>query len=129
MTPEIQRRILQTFEQEYSDGSVPLREVHSQIAGKLWVKQLHAMLTEPSFKFSQCSAPLNQSGWGGPYFKDGRYAPGAHVPPLSATGPAWPGNPAFCDTLAQCYAHEGLGWQWAGADILAVAAEILAGGP
>ena len=39
LTPEIHRRIVQTFEQEYADGSVPLREVHSQIAGKLWVKR------------------------------------------------------------------------------------------
>ena len=39
LTPEVRRRIAQTFEQEYPDGSVPLREVHSQIAGKLWVKR------------------------------------------------------------------------------------------
>src|SRR4030095_5196906 len=39
LTPEVRRRITQTFEQEYSDGSVPLREVHSQIASKLWIKR------------------------------------------------------------------------------------------
>jgi hypothetical protein len=39
LTPEIRRRIVQAFEEDYEQGSVTLREVHSQIATKLWVKR------------------------------------------------------------------------------------------
>lgn len=39
LTPELRRRIIEIYEEEYSEGSVQTREVHAQIATKLWVKR------------------------------------------------------------------------------------------
>jgi hypothetical protein len=39
LTPELKRRIGQIYEQEFADSQIPLRDVHSQIANKLWVKR------------------------------------------------------------------------------------------
>ena len=39
LTPENRRRITQLYEEEFVSGNIPLRDVHSQIATKLWVKR------------------------------------------------------------------------------------------
>lgn len=39
MTPDLRRRIIDIYTEEYGDKSVPLRDVHSQIATKLWLKR------------------------------------------------------------------------------------------
>jgi hypothetical protein len=39
LTPETRQRILAIYEQEYSDQEGRLREVHAEIADKLWVKR------------------------------------------------------------------------------------------
>jgi hypothetical protein len=39
LTPELRRRITEIYEQEYAGRAVPTRDVHSQIANKLWLKR------------------------------------------------------------------------------------------
>jgi hypothetical protein len=39
LTPEIRNRIVEIYDKEYSGNPVPTRDVHSQIANKLWLKR------------------------------------------------------------------------------------------
>jgi hypothetical protein len=39
LTPELRRRVIEIYEAEYAEGPVQTREVHAQIANKLWVKR------------------------------------------------------------------------------------------
>ncbi|HZM88321.1 MAG TPA: hypothetical protein VFF31_17485 [Blastocatellia bacterium] len=39
LTPELRRRIIEIYETEYADGPIQTREVHAQIATKLWIKR------------------------------------------------------------------------------------------
>jgi hypothetical protein len=39
MTPEVRRRIIEIYEAEYSGRPIPTRDVHAQIATKLWLKR------------------------------------------------------------------------------------------
>jgi hypothetical protein len=39
LTPELRRRVVEIYEAEYADGLVQTREVHAQIASKLWLKR------------------------------------------------------------------------------------------
>ena len=39
LTPELRRRVIEIYESEYAEGPVQTREVHAQIANKLWVKR------------------------------------------------------------------------------------------
>jgi hypothetical protein len=39
LTPDLRRRIIEIYEAEYAEGPVQTREVHAQIAGKLWIKR------------------------------------------------------------------------------------------
>jgi hypothetical protein len=58
MTPDLRRRIMQTYEVEYANGSVSLRDVHSQIAAKLWVKrQLVADVIKEAVQVKTTIAP------------------------------------------------------------------------
>ena len=39
LTPELRRRIIEIYEAEYVEGPIQTREVHAQIANKLWIKR------------------------------------------------------------------------------------------
>jgi hypothetical protein len=39
LTPELRQRIIETFESEYKNRPLQTKEMHSQIANKLWVKR------------------------------------------------------------------------------------------
>jgi hypothetical protein len=39
LTPELRTRILEVYDKEYSGQNLPTRDVHSQIANKLWLKR------------------------------------------------------------------------------------------
>ena len=39
LTPELRLRVIEIYEAEYADGPVQTREVHAQIANKLWLKR------------------------------------------------------------------------------------------
>jgi hypothetical protein len=39
LTPELRRRVIEIYEAEYAEGPVQTREVHAQIANKLWLKR------------------------------------------------------------------------------------------
>lgn len=39
LTPELRRRVVEIYEAEYAEGPVQTREVHAQIANKLWLKR------------------------------------------------------------------------------------------
>jgi hypothetical protein len=39
LTPELRRKVIEVYESEYANGPVQTREVHAQIANKLWVKR------------------------------------------------------------------------------------------
>ena len=39
LTPELRRRVIEIYETEYADGPIQTREVHAQIASKLWLKR------------------------------------------------------------------------------------------
>jgi hypothetical protein len=39
MTPEVRRRIIEIYEAEYAGRPIPTRDVHAQIANKLWLKR------------------------------------------------------------------------------------------
>lgn len=39
MTPELRRRIVEIYEAEYAGRPIPTRDVHAQIANKLWLKR------------------------------------------------------------------------------------------
>ena len=39
LTPELRRRIIEIYETEYAGGPIQTREVHAQIANKLWIKR------------------------------------------------------------------------------------------
>ena len=39
LTPELREKVIQIYEEEYSNAEIPLREVNAQIANKLWVKR------------------------------------------------------------------------------------------
>ena len=39
LTPELRRRIIEIYEAEFVEGPIQTREVHAQIANKLWIKR------------------------------------------------------------------------------------------
>lgn len=39
LTPELRRRIIEVYEAEFVEGPIQTREVHAQIANKLWIKR------------------------------------------------------------------------------------------
>ena len=39
LTPELRRRVIEIYETEYAESAVQTREVHAQIANKLWLKR------------------------------------------------------------------------------------------
>jgi len=39
LTPELRRKVIEVYEAEYANGPIQTREVHAQIANKLWVKR------------------------------------------------------------------------------------------
>ncbi|MEK6289605.1 MAG: hypothetical protein AABO57_28145 [Acidobacteriota bacterium] len=39
LTPELRRRVVEIYEEEYANGELQAREVHAQIANKLWLKR------------------------------------------------------------------------------------------
>src|SRR5262245_52768955 len=39
LTPDLRRKVIEVYEAEYANGPVQTREVHAQIANKLWVKR------------------------------------------------------------------------------------------
>ncbi len=39
LTPELRRRVIEIYEEEYAEGPIQTREVHAQIASKLWLKR------------------------------------------------------------------------------------------
>jgi hypothetical protein len=39
LTPELRRRVIEIYEQDFANGPVQTREVHAQIANKLWLKR------------------------------------------------------------------------------------------
>jgi hypothetical protein len=39
LTPELRSRVIEIYEAEYAEGPVQTREVHAQIANKLWLKR------------------------------------------------------------------------------------------
>lgn len=39
LTPELRHRIIELYEAEYAEGPVQTREIHAQIANKLWLKR------------------------------------------------------------------------------------------
>lgn len=39
LTPELRRRVIEIYEEEYAQGPIQTREVHAQIASKLWLKR------------------------------------------------------------------------------------------
>src|SRR6185369_2536585 len=39
LTPELRRKVIEIYEEEYAEGPIQTREVHAQIASKLWLKR------------------------------------------------------------------------------------------
>src|SRR5687768_5806592 len=39
LTPELRRRVIEIYEEEYAQGAIQTREVHAQIASKLWLQR------------------------------------------------------------------------------------------
>ncbi len=58
MTPEIRERIIQMYEEEYRNGDVSLKEAHSQIANKLWLKR--QLVADVLRELSHASATISE---------------------------------------------------------------------